>query len=690
MKLQTLKSTLFLAGAITTLAALLVYLSTMCRTVYVGDAGEFSLDFATLGIAHPPGYPLFTLCGRVFVMLTAFLKPALSANIFAVIMTAATLPVLYILVKNKNGKDEQGTFAWYAALLTLLWGFSPLFWSETVAVEVYGMNVLLIAILLALTFSQYPWRWFLVAYIGGMALAHHPTALTVIPVIIYEFFRTPDKSHKGLYSHYLALFLLGLSVYLYLAARASVEPIADWGHPTTLALLFNHMTAAQYQHIATFSLENLMEGIRLFGALLFRSGWWVGIGLTLTGLYIGIKQKDSLTIAALIMIVADLLLVCFYRIPDIDSYYLPGLLACFLLSAKALMWVWDIFITKKVPWVSYSVVGFSVFFLLILNYGKIDRSDSHLMYDYGKLILDTAGSGIVFTRDDNASFSSMYLRYAENYRPQVEVFDQAERLVALTERASQLDGRPISDYKDARNVLLQKAPGKKFLVKSHYYWDEDWYQTKVKLFSAGLLYTTSSAPVTPLFPSLTPEKLPDDFKSRQMLINLELCQAEDAMRKLPALRDQAEEAVARAQALLEDEPRASMHNQLGVSLRHMKMYPAAFAAYDRALKAPRMSDTEEKEITFNISNLFKDQGNEALAKQDYYKAAVLFCKALEKDPNNSQLLYNVGAIYLHYLKMPEKAIPYFESYLELVPNDNATRELVETTKKNSSPPQSNP
>ena len=58
----------------------IVYFMTVCRTVYVGDSGEFSLVFKTLGIAHPPGYPLFTLIGHFFITITPFLKPAFSAN----------------------------------------------------------------------------------------------------------------------------------------------------------------------------------------------------------------------------------------------------------------------------------------------------------------------------------------------------------------------------------------------------------------------------------------------------------------------------------------------------------------------------------------------------------------------------------------------------------------------------------
>ena len=46
--------------------ALLVYLRTLCPTVYWEDAGELITVSHVLGIAHPPGHPLYTILGHLF------------------------------------------------------------------------------------------------------------------------------------------------------------------------------------------------------------------------------------------------------------------------------------------------------------------------------------------------------------------------------------------------------------------------------------------------------------------------------------------------------------------------------------------------------------------------------------------------------------------------------------------------
>ena len=415
------------------LVSMVVFYSTMCRTVFVGDSGEFALVFKTLGIAHPPGYPLFSLLGHFFVMFTAFFKPAFSANLFSVLLAAATLPALYLILEGRRSPLLTG-------IITLSWAFSPLFWRETVAVEVYGFNILLIAMIFALTMSDHNRKWFFIFYLLGLSLAHHFSAVIVIPAVLITYFTENKKANWKPVPLYVLLFLIGLSIYLYLPTRSSVSPLADWGHPVNLTLLFNHITAAQYQHAAAFSIGNIWSSVILFFSLLIQNWWWLGLLLLFGGIFVGLKENRNRTLFALILIVTNIIIAAFYRIPDIDSYYLPALFASLVLMAESLFWIWEKIRGQFERMALVVILGGIILLLLIHNYRDIDRSADYLARDYGKLILDTAGSGTVFTHDDNASFSTLYLRYAEGYMPQVEVFDQAALLHYVVTRAFLLTG----------------------------------------------------------------------------------------------------------------------------------------------------------------------------------------------------------------------------------------------------------
>ena len=57
------------AAAAAVAAGLALYLPTLARHVGFIDRGELAAVAATLGIAHPTGYPTFTLLGRVVAWL---------------------------------------------------------------------------------------------------------------------------------------------------------------------------------------------------------------------------------------------------------------------------------------------------------------------------------------------------------------------------------------------------------------------------------------------------------------------------------------------------------------------------------------------------------------------------------------------------------------------------------------------
>ena len=48
---------------------LTLYIMTLCPTVSLVDSGELILVCKTLGIAHSPGFPLYTLLGHLFTYI---------------------------------------------------------------------------------------------------------------------------------------------------------------------------------------------------------------------------------------------------------------------------------------------------------------------------------------------------------------------------------------------------------------------------------------------------------------------------------------------------------------------------------------------------------------------------------------------------------------------------------------------
>ncbi|KAG5857518.1 hypothetical protein ANANG_G00020310 [Anguilla anguilla] len=84
---STERSTWLLTGATVACVAAL-YLPCVQRTVPGGDSGELITAACELGVAHPPGYPLFTLLSHLALVLLPFQSAAYSINLLSGLLGA--------------------------------------------------------------------------------------------------------------------------------------------------------------------------------------------------------------------------------------------------------------------------------------------------------------------------------------------------------------------------------------------------------------------------------------------------------------------------------------------------------------------------------------------------------------------------------------------------------------------------
>src|ERR1051325_1763752 len=85
----------YFAAGVISLAALAVYILTLCPTTDFIDAGELTTVAATLGIAHPTGYPLFSIAGWLFAHLPLPFRTVYRLNLMAAFFCAAGLFVYF-------------------------------------------------------------------------------------------------------------------------------------------------------------------------------------------------------------------------------------------------------------------------------------------------------------------------------------------------------------------------------------------------------------------------------------------------------------------------------------------------------------------------------------------------------------------------------------------------------------------
>ena len=153
------------------LGPLAVYVATLPRTVVLEDDGLFLMAGVHLGVAHPPGYPLYTLIVHLFTRLP-FADAAFLGHLSSAVLGALACGAVYCCARLLRASRVPALAAAW------LFGVSEQFWAQAIIAEVYTLNALLFfaAYALVLLGARDPrrgWPLWCAAVAWGAGLANH-------------------------------------------------------------------------------------------------------------------------------------------------------------------------------------------------------------------------------------------------------------------------------------------------------------------------------------------------------------------------------------------------------------------------------------------------------------------------------------------------------------------------------------
>jgi 4-amino-4-deoxy-L-arabinose transferase-like glycosyltransferase len=201
---------------------LLIYVVTLCPTIYVGDSPLFAAASYSLGTAHPPGYPLFILAGKLATFLP-FGNIAFKVNLANAVFGSLSGFMVYKIVRYLTGNRYA---AWASALFLAV---VPVFWAGSInAKGVYSLNTFLCLLIFFLTLKimrkegNFYCQSFLIAFVIGLGMGNHHTiplmGLAALPVFLM---RWRDVKFRWLL-FMVVFFLAGFSVNLLIYVRSRV------------------------------------------------------------------------------------------------------------------------------------------------------------------------------------------------------------------------------------------------------------------------------------------------------------------------------------------------------------------------------------------------------------------------------------------------------------------------------------
>ena len=391
-----------------------VYILTLSPAVGVIDSGELTAGCYMLGILHPTGYPLYTMVGRLASLVPFAMVVNRVAALSALFASAGVGLFLLLGLRMGLSRTAAGTGA-------LLLGFSFPVWAVAVDVEVYSLSLMLVVLLwLAVESAERGGPLLFLAYLAGLTLTNHmsaaSTVLGVALTVILSYRRALARRIPVL----ALLFLLGVSPYLFLVLRARAGPLFAWGNPYNLERLYWHVTGRQYQ-VWMFS-QSMAELVRNAGrgaALLARSFIYVLVPVVFYGAVLLFRRRRSLAIGLAVSAVVAFAYAVNYSIPDIESYYLPCLVALAVFGVVGL----DELVRRMGRW--RHAVWAAGLAALALNVGTASKQGDYVAYDTAMNTLTSAGQDATIITDWWDVYSPVfYLQHVEQTRPDVCMIDK--------------------------------------------------------------------------------------------------------------------------------------------------------------------------------------------------------------------------------------------------------------------------
>ncbi|OGK62471.1 hypothetical protein A2334_05540 [Candidatus Roizmanbacteria bacterium RIFOXYB2_FULL_38_10] len=419
--------------------------------VFGGDSAEFSFVSQSLSVAHPPGYPFYSLLANIVGRSMPFFTPPWRVSLLSSIPTIITAYLIYqILLRMKLSK-------FVSILSSTLYIFLFPIWSYAVIPEVFALNNLFVCLI---TFLLYIFEkrksvsiLYLFSLLVGLSVSHHHIFVLFIPGWIYLmsgektilFLRKNISKRRALYI--FIFFLLGCGFYLYPPLASRLSPPLDWENAQTLSGFIRLITRSTYGTFKAYSgssgdiLNQLYDVLSLIIFVVhdFRI---IGIVLLVAGLaWLHKQQRRMFTFIGITILMhvfflfytnfflhGSFTLAMYERflIPIYLLFIIPvgyGLEQVISFIGKFItLYVRNRVLIKLCKIAVYLFALSYVFIVFWQNYrtvGKIKTLD--VFATYAKNLLDTVPrGGIFFVGSDNSYFPSVYYFFSQNYRKDVK------------------------------------------------------------------------------------------------------------------------------------------------------------------------------------------------------------------------------------------------------------------------------
>ncbi len=419
-----------------------VYILSFPTTVVVEDDGLFLLAAWNNGIAHPPGYPLFTLLSHIS---TWFLPGSIATRVhlFNAFLGSLSCLVLFQVLQRLNFNKL------FSATGALLLGFSNGLWSQSIIAEVYTLNVLifLMTFYLALLYMDCPDTekqlklLKLLVFVIALGLSNHwPLFILSMPIILFICWSKKSKLIQQLKRAWVYV-IPGLIPYVWMVLRSQADPLISFYGPINTFEEFLFMVSrqgyAEIDNSITAGIRDKLAFVRFLFIEVIHQFGVVGAPFLMLGFfcqhkYLSRRLAAGLTITFFVILLSLGLMLGFdydfYHQNIIRPYPLVAFCIASIWTMIGIKWASDWFLARhnsgvRPEFLPVAVSVFVITSMLIVNFQQNNRKNDSWAEEFAMVVLNNLErDAILFTYGDLDMWTIGYMHYVEEVRPDITLY----------------------------------------------------------------------------------------------------------------------------------------------------------------------------------------------------------------------------------------------------------------------------
>jgi len=421
---------------------LLLYSMTTTRTITsYADSAELITAASNLDAAHPPGYPLYILLGKLFTLILSG-PIAYRVNLLSCFLGALTVFFVYKIFR------KVGFASLSAFIASQVIAYSYSFWLYSITAEVYALNNLFAVVIIYLSVC-----WgeksrlddnkaadrllYLLAFICGLAFSNHSSIILLAPGLLYLIWSIDRAVLFRKIAKLLGFFVLGLCPFFLVFLFATGPHYPLFGNLPTLGRFVAYITRKDYGGFFSAGpaynpvASGILGLISYYFKLLFSRYTFLAPVIGGYFVFASILRKQVVFIALSIIFLTTALFFPLFALRGasaadfhsqgvIERFALLGFIMLGLVFLFGLHWLITDFKPKKANLI-FSLFGLPLaLFLLFSNFPNVNKKDYQLAKNYALNILgQVEPNSLIFTTDDMSLFSLFYFINAEKLKPDI-------------------------------------------------------------------------------------------------------------------------------------------------------------------------------------------------------------------------------------------------------------------------------